>query len=50
MTQIDRWVIHRVLRAYTHVFMQNPDLVVGLNLSASSIADESLADHLETGV
>ena len=26
--------------------MQNPDLVVGLNLSASSVADESLADHL----
>jgi EAL domain-containing protein (putative c-di-GMP-specific phosphodiesterase class I) len=46
VTQIDRWVIHRVLRAYAHVFVQNPDLVVGLNLSASSIADESLADHL----
>jgi diguanylate cyclase (GGDEF)-like protein/PAS domain S-box-containing protein len=46
VTQIDRWVINRVLRAYAHVFMQNPDLVVGLNLSASSIADESLADHL----
>jgi diguanylate cyclase (GGDEF)-like protein len=46
VTQIDRWVINRVLRAYAHVFMQNPDLVVGLNLSASSIADDSLADHL----
>jgi diguanylate cyclase (GGDEF)-like protein/PAS domain S-box-containing protein len=47
VTQIDRWVIHRVLRAYTPVFVQNPDLVVGLNLSASSIADESLGDHVE---
>jgi len=47
VTQIDRWVINRVLRAYTHVFMQNPDLVVGLNLSASSLADESLADYVE---
>jgi diguanylate cyclase (GGDEF)-like protein/PAS domain S-box-containing protein len=46
ITQIDRWVIKRVLQAYAHVFMQNPDLVVGLNLSASSVADESLADHL----
>ena len=47
MTQIDRWVINRVLRAYAHVFMQNPDLVVSLNLSASSIVDESLAEHLQ---
>ena len=47
MTQIDRWVINRVLSAYAHVFMQNADLVVSLNLSASSIADESLAEHLQ---
>ena len=47
MTQIDRWVIKRVLSAYAHVFMQNLDLVVSLNLSASSIADESLAEHLQ---
>ena len=46
MTQIDRWVINRVLRFYSHIFMQNPDLVVNLNLSASSIADESLADFI----
>jgi Amt family ammonium transporter len=46
MTQIDRWVVKRVLGTYAHVFMQNPDLVVGLNLSASSVADESMGDHL----
>jgi len=46
MTQIDRWVINRVLRFYSHIFMQNPDLVVNLNLSAASIADESLADFI----
>ena len=46
MTQIDRWVINRVLRFYSHIFMQNPNLVVNLNLSASSIADESLADFI----
>jgi diguanylate cyclase (GGDEF)-like protein/PAS domain S-box-containing protein len=46
MTQIDRWVINRVLRYYSHIFIQNPDLVVNLNLSSASIADESLADFI----
>jgi diguanylate cyclase (GGDEF)-like protein/PAS domain S-box-containing protein len=46
MTQIDRWVINRVLRFYSHIFMQIPDLVVNLNLSSASIADESLADFI----
>ncbi|MGD8348186.1 MAG: EAL domain-containing protein [Gammaproteobacteria bacterium] len=46
MPQIDRWVIERVFRFYPHVFMQNPDLVLNLNLSAPSIADDSLADYL----
>jgi diguanylate cyclase (GGDEF)-like protein/PAS domain S-box-containing protein len=46
MTQIDRWVINRVIRFYSHIFMQDPELVVNLNLSAASIADESLADFI----
>jgi EAL domain-containing protein (putative c-di-GMP-specific phosphodiesterase class I) len=46
ITKIDRWVINRVLRGYAHVFMQNPDLVVSLNLSSASVADESLVEHL----
>ena len=46
ITRIDRWVINRVLRGYAHVFMQNPDLVVSLNLSSASVADESLVEHL----
>jgi diguanylate cyclase (GGDEF)-like protein/PAS domain S-box-containing protein len=46
MPQIDRWVIEKVFRSYPHVFMQNPDLVLSLNLSAPSIADESLADYI----
>jgi diguanylate cyclase (GGDEF)-like protein/PAS domain S-box-containing protein len=46
MPQIDRWVIDRVFVTYTHLFMQNPDLVLSLNLSASSIADESLIDFI----
>ena len=46
MAQIDRWVIERVFRFYPHVFMQNPDLVLNINLSAASIADESLADYI----
>jgi EAL domain-containing protein (putative c-di-GMP-specific phosphodiesterase class I) len=47
MTQIDRWVIERVVRVYAHLFVQNPDVLASLNLSASSIADESLADFIE---
>ena len=46
MPQIDRWVIERVFRAYPHVFMQNPDLVLSLNLSAASIADEGMAEYV----
>ncbi|MCP4391856.1 MAG: EAL domain-containing protein, partial [Gammaproteobacteria bacterium] len=46
MPQIDRWVIDRVFSAYPHIFMQNPDLVLSLNLSAPSIADDSLAEFI----
>jgi diguanylate cyclase (GGDEF)-like protein/PAS domain S-box-containing protein len=46
ITQIDRWVIARVFRGYSHLFMQNPGLVVSLNLSSASVADESLADYI----
>jgi diguanylate cyclase (GGDEF)-like protein/PAS domain S-box-containing protein len=46
MPQIDRWVIDRVFASYPHIFMQNPDLVLSLNLSAPSIADESLAEFI----
>ena len=40
--QIDRWVIDKVFIDYAHLFMQNPDLVLNLNLSAQSVADETL--------
>ncbi len=46
MTQIDRWVIDRVFEAYPHIFMQNPGLVLSLNLSAPSIADDSLLEFI----
>ncbi len=46
MPQIDRWVIDRVFTNYPHIFMQNPDLVLSLNLSAPSIADDSLAEFI----
>ncbi len=46
MPQIDRWVIDRVFGAYPHIFMQNPDLVLSLNLSALSIADDTLTDFI----
>jgi diguanylate cyclase (GGDEF)-like protein/PAS domain S-box-containing protein len=46
MPQIDRWVIGRVFMGYPHIFMQNPDLVLSLNLSASSVADDSLAEYV----
>jgi diguanylate cyclase (GGDEF)-like protein len=40
--QIDRWVIDKVFSDYAHLFMQNPNLVLNLNLSAQSVADEAL--------
>ena len=43
---IDRWVIEKILSDYPHIFMQNPGLVLSLNLSANSVADESLADFI----
>ncbi len=46
MPQIDRWVIDRVFSAYSHAFMQNPELVLDLNLSAASLKDDSLADFI----
>ena len=46
MQQIDRWVIGKVFGDYAHLFMQNPDLVLNLNLAANSIADDSLGDYI----
>jgi diguanylate cyclase (GGDEF)-like protein/PAS domain S-box-containing protein len=46
MPQIDCWVIERVFASYPHIFMQNPGLVLSLNLSAPSIADESLVEFI----
>ncbi len=47
MPQIDRWVIDRICSAYPHAFMQNPDLVLNLNLSAASLKDELLAEFIQ---
>lgn len=46
MKQIDRWVIRQLFEGYSHIFMQNPDLVLNLNLSAQSVADDSLIDYI----
>ena len=46
MKQIDRWVVKKVFEDYSHIFMQNPDLVLNLNLSAQSVADDSLVDYI----
>ena len=46
MPQIDRWVINRLFNGYPHIFMQNPELVLSLNLSAATIADDSLVDFI----
>ena len=46
LPQIDRWVIDRVFGAYSHIFMQNPGLVLSLNLSAPSVADDTLLDFI----
>jgi EAL domain-containing protein (putative c-di-GMP-specific phosphodiesterase class I) len=36
----------KVFSDYAHLFMQNPNLVLNLNLSANSIADDSLCDFI----
>lgn len=46
MGQIDRWVIKKLFEDYSHIFMQNPDLVLNLNLSAQSVSDNSLIDFV----
>lgn len=46
MKQIDRWVIKKLFEGYSHIFMQNPDLVLNLNLSAQSVGDDSLIDYV----
>jgi EAL domain-containing protein (putative c-di-GMP-specific phosphodiesterase class I) len=46
MNKIDRWVIAKLFNDYSHVFMQNSDLVLNLNLSAQSIADDSMIDYV----
>ncbi len=46
MPQIDFWVIEQVFTSYSHIFMQYPEMVLNLNLSAQSIADDSLAEFI----
>jgi len=46
MQQIDRWVIGKIFGDYAHLFMQNPNLLLSLNLSANSIADDTLGDYI----
>ena len=46
MGKIDRWVIARLFNDYSHIFMQNPNLVLNLNLSAQSVADDSMIDYV----
>ena len=46
MKPIDRWVITKVFTDYPHIFMQNPGLVLSINLSINSVADESLVEFI----
>lgn len=46
MKQIDRWVITKVFTDYPHIFMQNPGLVLSINLSINSVADDSLVEFI----
>ena len=46
MRPIDRWVITKVFTEYPHIFLQNPDLVLSINLSINSVADESLVEFI----
>jgi diguanylate cyclase (GGDEF)-like protein/PAS domain S-box-containing protein len=46
MTQIDRWVIAKVFTGYPHIFMQNPGLVLSVNLSVNAVADKTLPEFI----
>jgi diguanylate cyclase (GGDEF)-like protein/PAS domain S-box-containing protein len=46
MAQIDRWVISRLFNDYAHIFMQNPDLIMNVNLSAQAIADDMIIEFV----
>jgi EAL domain-containing protein (putative c-di-GMP-specific phosphodiesterase class I) len=46
MGQVDRWVISKLFNDYSHIFMQNPDIVMNINLSAQSIDDDLMADFI----
>lgn len=46
MGQIDRWVIGKLFNDYSHVFMQNPDLVMNINLSVQAVSDELTIDFI----
>ncbi|MFT5658216.1 MAG: EAL domain-containing protein (putative c-di-GMP-specific phosphodiesterase class I), partial [Gammaproteobacteria bacterium] len=46
MKQIDRWVLAKVFTDYPHIFMQNPDLVLSVNLSINSVEDETLTEYI----
>lgn len=46
MGQVDRWVIRKLFNDYSHIFMQNPDLVMSINLSAQSITDDLMIEFI----
>ncbi|MCP4430277.1 MAG: EAL domain-containing protein [Gammaproteobacteria bacterium] len=46
MAQVDRWVITRLFKDYSHIFMQNPDLIMSVNLSAQVISDDQLIEFV----
>ncbi len=46
MPQIDRWVIKKIFEDYAYVFIQNPDLVLSLNLAAQTMTDYSMVDYI----
>ncbi len=46
MGQVDRWVIGKVFSDFSHIFMQNPELVMSINLSAQTIADDMMIEFI----
>jgi len=44
MNKIDCWVINKLFNEYSHIFVQNPNLVLNINLSAQSIVDNSMVE------
>ncbi len=48
MDKIDHWVLTKVFNDYNHIFEQNPNLLLCINLSGNSLSSDSLLPFILT--